>query len=84
MKIREIDQIKAEISINNFVTTFDYLNENNIKVFGPNKIASQLEGSKTFTKELCKKYNINVIGCPIIRDVNNVALSSRNFLLKVN
>ena len=36
----------------------DYLNENKIKVFGPNKIASQLEGSKTFTKELCKKYNI--------------------------
>ncbi len=36
----------------------DYLNENNIKVFGPNKIASQLEGSKTFTKNLCKKYNI--------------------------
>ena len=36
----------------------DYLNENNIKVFGPNKIASQLEGSKTFTKELCKKFPI--------------------------
>ena len=36
----------------------DYLNVNNIKVFGPNKIASQLEGSKTFTKNLCKKYNI--------------------------
>ncbi len=36
----------------------DYLNENKIKVFGPNKIASQLEGSKTFTKKLCKKYNI--------------------------
>ena len=36
----------------------DYLNKNKIKVFGPNKIASQLEGSKTFTKELCKKYNI--------------------------
>ncbi len=36
----------------------DYLNENKIKVFGPNKLAAQLEGSKTFTKELCKKYNI--------------------------
>ena len=29
-----------------------------IKVFGPNKIASQLEGSKIFTKKICKKYNI--------------------------
>ena len=36
----------------------DYLSKNKIKVFGPNKIASQLEGSKIFTKNLCKKYNI--------------------------
>jgi phosphoribosylamine--glycine ligase len=36
----------------------DYLEKFNIKVFGPNKIASQLEGSKIFTKKLCKKYNI--------------------------
>ena len=36
----------------------DYLERFNIKVFGPNKIASQLEGSKIFTKKLCQKYNI--------------------------
>ena len=36
----------------------DYLKKLNIKVFGPNKISSQLEGSKIFTKNLCKKYNI--------------------------
>ena len=36
----------------------DYLENENINVFGPNKIASQLEGSKTFTKKLCEKYNI--------------------------
>ena len=36
----------------------DYLEKFNIKVFGPNKIASQLEGSKIFTKKLCKEYNI--------------------------
>jgi len=36
----------------------DFLEENKIKVFGPNKIASQLEGSKIFTKKICKKYNI--------------------------
>ena len=36
----------------------DYLEKHKIKVFGPNKICSQLEGSKIFTKELCKKYNI--------------------------
>ena len=36
----------------------DFFKENNIKVFGPNKIASQLEGSKIFTKKLCEKYKI--------------------------
>jgi phosphoribosylamine--glycine ligase len=29
-----------------------------IKVFGPSKAAAQLEGSKGFTKELCRKHNI--------------------------
>ena len=36
----------------------DYLESNKIKVFGPNKLASKLEGSKIFTKNLCKSYNI--------------------------
>ena len=36
----------------------DFLEKNQIKVFGPNKIASQLEGSKIFTKKLCNKFNI--------------------------
>ena len=36
----------------------DYLEKYKIKVFGPNQIASQLEGSKIFTKNLCKKYRI--------------------------
>ena len=36
----------------------DYLEKFNIKVFGPNKLASQLEGSKIFTKQICKKFNI--------------------------
>ncbi len=36
----------------------DYLESYKIKVFGPNKTASQLEGSKIFTKKLCQKFNI--------------------------
>ena len=36
----------------------DYLEQFNINIFGPNKIASQLEGSKIFTKKLCQKFNI--------------------------
>ena len=36
----------------------NYLEKFGIKVFGPNKVASKLEGSKIFTKRLCEKYNI--------------------------
>ena len=36
----------------------DFLEKNKIKVFGPDKIASKLEGSKIFTKKLCEKYKI--------------------------
>ena len=36
----------------------DYLNKRKIKVFGPSKFSSQLEGSKAFMKNLCKKNNI--------------------------
>ncbi len=36
----------------------DFLQKSNIKVFGPNQMAAQLEGSKIFTKNLCKKYKI--------------------------
>ena len=36
----------------------DYFENKNIYIFGPNKIASQLEGSKIFTKKLCEKYKI--------------------------
>ena len=36
----------------------DYLEQFNINVFGPNKISSQLEGSKIFTKQICQKFNI--------------------------
>ncbi len=36
----------------------NFLEKNNIKVFGPNKFAAQLEGSKSFMKKICKKYDI--------------------------
>jgi len=36
----------------------DYLESFKIKVFGPNKIAAQLEGSKIFTKQICEKFKI--------------------------
>jgi phosphoribosylamine--glycine ligase len=36
----------------------DYLEKHKIKVFGPNKFASKLEGSKIFTKQICREYGI--------------------------
>jgi len=36
----------------------DYLIKKKIRVFGPDKFASQLEGSKSFMKNLCKQNNI--------------------------
>ena len=36
----------------------DFLTRHKIKVFGPNKYAAKLEGSKAFMKSLCKKNNI--------------------------
>ncbi len=58
----------------------DYLEKFNIKVFGPNKIASQLEGSKIFTKEICKKYNIPTAKFGIFQSKDD----SINFLKKTN
>ena len=36
----------------------DFFEKKGIKIFGPNKLASKLEGSKIFTKKLCEKYKI--------------------------
>ena len=56
----------------------DYLNEKKIKVFGPDKFASQLEGSKAFMKNLCKKNNIPTANFGIFDNLND----SSNFIKK--
>ena len=54
----------------------DFFYDTNVKIFGPNKSASQLEGSKIFTKKLCKKYNIPTANFGIFENYNE----SKNFL----
>jgi phosphoribosylamine--glycine ligase len=54
----------------------DYLEKFDIKVFGPNKIASQLEGSKIFTKKLCEKYNIPTAKFAVLKN----KLDAKKFL----
>ncbi len=49
----------------------DYLKKFNIKVFGPNKIAAQLEGSKIFTKQLCEKFNIPTAKFGIFKNIQD-------------
>ncbi len=58
----------------------DYLESFQIKVFGPNKIASQLEGSKIFTKQLCEKFNIPTAKFGIFKNKND----SKEFLKNSN
>ena len=50
----------------------DYLIKNKVNVFGPNKFASQLEGSKAFMKELCLKHNIPTANFKICKNKNHV------------
>ena len=56
----------------------DYLNKKKIRVFGPDKFASQLEGSKAFMKNLCKKNNIPTANFGVFNDYNNAS----NFIKK--
>ena len=63
----------------------DYLENHNIKVFGPNKIASQLEGSKIFTKNLCEKYNIPTAKFGIFQNIQdaNIFIEKTNYPLVI-
>ena len=56
----------------------DYLEKFNIKVFGPNKKAAQLEGSKIFTKKICKEYKIPTAKFGIFNNETN----AKKFLKK--
>ena len=58
----------------------DYLEQFNINVFGPNKIASQLEGSKIFTKQICEKFNIPTAKFGIFQNKND----AKHFLKNTN
>ena len=56
----------------------NYFQKNNIKIFGPEKLASQLEGSKIFTKKLCKKYNIPTAKFGIFEKIKEANLFLKN------
>ena len=56
----------------------DFLRKNKVKVFGPNKYAAKLEGSKAFMKMICKKHKIPTANFKICNHRNEV----KNFIDK--
>ncbi|MDA9616314.1 phosphoribosylamine--glycine ligase [Candidatus Pelagibacter sp.] len=56
----------------------DFLEKNNINVFGPNQIAAQLEGSKIFTKKLCQKYKIPTAKFGIFTNIDEAITYTEN------
>ena len=58
----------------------DALQAAGIKCFGPSKAAAQLEGSKAFTKELCREFDIPTAAYAHFRD----AASAKAYLAQQN
>ncbi len=56
----------------------DFLKKRSIRVFGPDKFASQLEGSKAFMKNICKNNNIPTASFGIFDKFND----AENFINK--
>ncbi len=49
----------------------DVMNKAGFKTFGPNSLAAAIEGSKVFSKDLMKKYNIPTAGYEVFSDANS-------------
>ena len=56
----------------------DYLSEKKVRVFGPNRFSSQLEGSKAFMKNLCKNNKIPTAKFGVFNNFND----AYNFIKK--
>jgi phosphoribosylamine--glycine ligase len=72
IKLYEIDLVIVGPELPLVKGIVNFLNKNKIKVFGPNKYAAQLEGSKAFMKSLCKKYNIPTAAFKVCKNKENV------------
>lgn len=49
----------------------DVFENEGLKIFGPSKVAAELEGSKAFSKNLMKKYNIPTASYQTFTDLND-------------
>ena len=63
----------------------DFLNQYKLRVFGPDKFCSQLEGSKIFTKQVCEKEKIPTANFRIFKNISSTInyLKNKNYPLVV-
>ncbi|MDA9659091.1 phosphoribosylamine--glycine ligase [Candidatus Pelagibacter sp.] len=52
----------------------DFFKDSGIDIFGPDKISSQLEGSKIFTKKICEEYKIPTAKFGIFESPNEAVI----------
>ncbi len=73
--------VGPEIPLVNGIT--DFFEEKKIKVFGPSKKASMLEGSKAFMKKICKDFNIPSAKYKEITNINDAEKFIEEFNLPI-
>jgi len=73
--------VGPEIPLVNGIT--DFFEEKKIKVFGPSKKASMLEGSKAFMKKICKDFNIPSAKYKEITNINDAEKFIEKFNLPI-
>ena len=56
----------------------DCFNDNGLRIFGPSQAAAQIEGSKSFAKDLLKKYNIPTAAYAVFSS----AQAAKDYVLK--
>jgi len=61
----------------------DTFQENGLKCFGPSKVASQLEGSKAFTKDFLKRHHIPSAEYGVFTDIPSASNYLRNCKLPI-
>jgi len=83
IKNKKIDilVVGPEIPLVNGIT--DFFEEKKIKVFGPSKKASMLEGSKAFMKKICKDFNIPSAKYKEITNINDAEKFIEEFNLPI-
>ncbi len=61
----------------------NFLKKNKIKVFGPNKYAAKLEGSKAFMKKICFSNGIPTAKFKICKNINQVKIFLKTCILPI-